>query len=162
MENNQLSIREMSLSDADRVVEMTRAVSAHEGLPPPKLSAATLVHYALSQPPLLKVFVADCDGEIVGHVMATHGFDVQSGSPSLWLADLYVEPAWRGRGIGRQLVASVAAIGAAEGAAFLQWMIDPRNNEAQAFYNSLGSRLDGGVSMFLDQEEIRQLATEAT
>jgi GNAT superfamily N-acetyltransferase len=148
----------MIAADTDRVIAMTRAVSAHEGLPPPALTIADLHRYALGPERLLDVFVAQLEGEVIGHVAATRGFDMQTGRPTRWLVDLYVEVPYRGKGVGRRLVAAVAAAADVEGATCLQWMIAPDNELAVGFYARLGARPDSGRPLYLGTEAMQGLA----
>jgi len=64
--------------------------------------------------------------------------------PSAWLHDIYVDPRFRGRGVGRQLV--LAAIESAKqlGSSNLMLGVSPANVQARQFYERLGLR----VTMF--------------
>ena len=153
-----LRIRPAQPEDAARVVEMSAGVSAAEGLGGPAVTAEMIVRLAFDER-LLHVFVAEAErGLLVGHVIATRSFDVQEGTVTHWLADLFVEPAFRGRGVGRRLVGAVAERALAEGAAYVVWLVTPGNRLAERFYAGLGARRDGGVPMFLGREEMTRLA----
>lgn len=70
--------------------------------------------------------------DVVGSVMA--GFDGHRG----WLYYLAVDPAARGRGLGRELVVAAEAWLAAQGAPKVQLMVRRENAGVQAFYAALG------------------------
>jgi GNAT superfamily N-acetyltransferase len=110
---------------------------------------------------LLDVLVAESDNGLVGHVITTRSFDVQLGAPTRWIADLYVEPSHRSRGLGRKLMAAVARQAVGEGAACLQWFMAPGNEEAERFYEGIGARRDKGIGMFLRSQEFDALFAAA-
>ena len=62
--------------------------------------------------------------------------------PVAYMQDLYVDPAFRRRGIGRALVEKLAATGKGERWARIYWLAEQKNPEAQALYNKLGVKLD--------------------
>jgi GNAT superfamily N-acetyltransferase len=75
------------------------------------------------------VFVADADGEPVGWSSL-----VPRGAVG-WLEDLWIEPPWIGRGVGRLLFAHVAAYARELGARRLEWEVEPN---ARGFYERMG------------------------
>lgn len=62
--------------------------------------------------------------------------------PACYMQDLYVDTAYRRRGVGRALVERLAARAREEKWARLYWLADENNAEAQALYRNLGLRLD--------------------
>jgi len=87
-------------------------------------------------------FVARVDGKMAGlmhyilHPVTGHI------DPVCYMQDLYVDPAFRKRGVGRALVVHLAAIGQREGWARMYWLAEANNAAAQALYNDLGVKLD--------------------
>ena len=62
--------------------------------------------------------------------------------PACYMQDLYVDPAFRRRGIGAELVAALAAKGRESGWARLYWLAEAANPGAQALYRQIGLKLD--------------------
>ena len=62
--------------------------------------------------------------------------------PVCYMQDVFVSPTHRRKGIGRQLVTALAAVGAQEGWARMYWLAEAQNKEAQALYKNLGLKLD--------------------
>jgi len=81
-------------------------------------------------------FVGD---EPVGFAVYHSTFSTFACRPGIYLEDLYVEPQWRSRGIGRRLLAHVAGIGAARGCQSMTWAVLPWNEPAIRFYRRLGA-----------------------
>ena len=76
------------------------------------------------------LYVAESDGQAVGWAALIPRGEVG------WLEDLWVEPAWIGRGVGRALFEHVAAEARQRGARRLEWEAEPN---AQGFYEHLGA-----------------------
>jgi len=67
--------------------------------------------------PAAEVCLLYAGAEVVGYAAFFHMFSTFASRPDLYLEDLFVEPGWRGRGLGKQLFAHVAKIGADRGTA---------------------------------------------
>jgi GNAT superfamily N-acetyltransferase len=76
-------------------------------------------------------YVAAIDGNAVGWAAAVRQGDVW------WLDDLWIEPAWMGRGIGSRLFKHAAARGRRLGAVRMEWEAEPN---ALGFYEKMGGR----------------------
>ena len=77
------------------------------------------------------VHVAAADGAIVGYATLVVEGDLAE------LDELWVDPAWMGRGVGAELFRFIAARAAALGASRLEWESDPN---AVGFYERMGAR----------------------
>jgi len=88
-----------------------------------------------------EVVVASVEAEPVGFALFFHNFSTFRGAPGLYLEDLFVEPQWRGRGVGRRLMVHLAAIAVARGCHRMEWSVLDWNESAIAFYRRAGARL---------------------
>lgn len=84
------------------------------------------------------VLVARDDGAIAGMVSGQLVISTAEGAPSVWIEDMVVAPAFRGRGIGRALLRGVTDWAVAQGASRAQLLADSDNTSALAFYRHLG------------------------
>lgn len=84
--------------------------------------------------------LAEIDGEIVGLAALRLAPTVFYETPHAELTELYVEPAYRRRGVGRALIVHVARLAQEQGARSLLVLTDFCNDEAQALYRSAGFR----------------------
>ena len=73
--------------------------------------------------------------------MYFHNYSTWTGRAGIHLEDLFVRPEHRGHGIGRALLARVAAIALAEGALRLEWDVLDWNQPAIDFYQQMGARM---------------------
>jgi RimJ/RimL family protein N-acetyltransferase len=74
-----------------------------------------------------------------GFALYFHNYSTWRGNAGIFLEDLFVRPAFRGRGIGKALIAAVASIAVAEGCSRFEWAVLDWNTPAIDFYRSLGA-----------------------
>jgi GNAT superfamily N-acetyltransferase len=74
-----------------------------------------------------------------GLALYFHNYSTWRGHAGIYLEDLFVRPQYRGRGIGKALLAEVAAIAVAEGCPRFEWAVLDWNTPALDFYRSLGA-----------------------
>ena len=79
-------------------------------------------------------------GEAVGFAVWFHTYSTFLSRPGLYLEDLFVLPAWRGRGIGRALIRHVARVAVERGCGRMEWAVLDWNDPAIGFYRSIGAR----------------------
>ena len=79
------------------------------------------------------------DGEAQGFALWFYNFSTFHGKHGIYLEDLYVEPAVRGRGFGKALLKNLAQRCEAEGLTRLQWWVLDWNTPSIQFYRSLGA-----------------------
>jgi len=87
------------------------------------------------------VLVAEADEGLVGLLVAHLAFPIPVYAPDLFahVDDLYVLPPWRGRGVGRRLLAEAERWARAEGAQSIQAGVLAANAAGQAFWARAGT-----------------------
>src|SRR5215213_4240899 len=88
--------------------------------------------------PRLFCAIAEWDGMPAGFALWFLNFSTFSGRSGIYLEDLFVRPAFRGRGIGKALMAHLARKCVENGWARFQWSVLDWNAPSIAFYKSLG------------------------
>jgi GNAT superfamily N-acetyltransferase len=91
--------------------------------------------------PRLFCEIAEWNGEGVGFAAWFLNFSTFSGRHGIYLEDLFVRPAFRGKGIGKALLAYLARTCVENGWSRLQWSVLDWNTPSIAFYKSLGADL---------------------
>jgi GNAT superfamily N-acetyltransferase len=89
--------------------------------------------------PRLFCEIAEWNGEGVGFAVWFFNFSTFSGRSGIYLEDLFVRPAYRGKGIGKALLAYLARLCVDNGCSRLQWSVLDWNAPSIAFYQSLGA-----------------------
>ena len=90
--------------------------------------------------PAIETVLARVAGEVAGFALYFHNFSTFIGRRGLFLEDLYVQPAFRGQGVGRALLTHVARLAATRGCLWLEWAVLNWNKRAIDFYPSIGAR----------------------
>ena len=85
--------------------------------------------------------IAEWNGEVAGFAVWFINFSTFSGRSGIYLEDLFVRPALRGKGIGKALLSHLARECVANGWSRLQWSVLDWNTPSIEFYKSLGAVL---------------------
>ena len=109
--------------------------------------------------PVAEAALAELGGQAVGFALWFSTFSTFRGQPGIYLEDLFVRPECRGRGLGKALLATVAAKAVEQGCGRLEWSVLKWNTPAAGFYRSLGARpLDEYTVYRIDEEALLRLA----
>ena len=76
---------------------------------------------------------------IVGFALCFTSYSTFLARPGLWLEDLYVQPSHRGRGIGRSMLAHLAALAVVRGCGRFEWSVLDWNERAIRLYRNMGA-----------------------
>jgi len=137
-------IRPARPADGPSVVRLVRGLAEFEKLAgPDETAAARLIEDAFGARRRFDVLVAEVDARVQAYALFFEGYSTFRAAPTLWLEDLFVDPAFRGRGIGGALMHAVAEVAVARGCARFEWSVLDWNEGAQRFYESLGATLLG-------------------
>jgi len=125
-------------------------------------SAAMLGGVLFCARPFVFCDIAEWRREPVGFALWFRSFSTFSGRAGVYLEDLYVRPTHRRRGVGRALLAHLAARCVEDGCSRLQWSVLDWNAPAIAFYKALGAVLiDEWTTCRIHGDALRRLAIQA-
>jgi len=110
--------------------------------------------------PAARALLAYVDGKPIGYITYFFSFSSMMGRRALWLDDLFVEPAFRGKGIGKVLMAYMANVAVQNQCARFEWIVLDWNTDAIEFYQRLGADIlpDWRICM-LRGAELARVAT---
>jgi GNAT superfamily N-acetyltransferase len=135
-----VTIRRVRPADVPAVVGLVQELAEYEKaldqchLTPEQLHAALF-----RESPALFGHVGEVDDTVVGCALWFLNFSTWQGVHGIYLEDLYVQPAHRGSGLGRALLAALAQECVAQGYARLEWSVLDWNEPSIGFYRSLGA-----------------------
>ena len=134
------TIRPAAPGDAEAIHALIRELAEYERLTHLCTgSVADLSRALFGDPPAAEVLVAEVDGAIEGFALHFPTFSTFLAKRGLWLEDLYVRPAFRGKGLGGRLLRAVAAVAVERGCGRFEWSVLDWNAPAIAFYERLGA-----------------------
>jgi GNAT superfamily N-acetyltransferase len=129
---------------------------AHEVVATPEAVRETL----FGTKPAAEVLIAEWDGIPAGFALFFPNYSTFLAQPGMYLEDLFVLPEYRGRGIGKSLLARLAATAVERGYGRLDWSVLDWNEPAIEFYKSIGARgLDDWTQYRLDGEALRRMGS---
>lgn len=154
-------VRRVQESDVDAVVALVHDLAAHEQAPDEcHLTAARLRSALFGPSPALFGHVAEQDGVVVGFALWFLNFSTWRGTHGIYLEDLYVLPAARGGGLGKALLAALAAECVRNGYSRLEWVVLEWLAPTIEFYKSLGAiPMDEWKIFRLTDEPLRALGS---
>ena len=97
---------------------------------------------AFGEAPCFSCRIAELDGEAAGFFSYYIGYDADHALRTLFLADVFVRPGARRRGVGRALLTDAARRARALNAGMIRWLVWSKNPDAVAFYEALGAIVD--------------------
>src|SRR6202012_4608854 len=137
-----LHIRRARPGEAPLVLTLVRELAEYEKLSHEVEATEADIDRALfADNPLLFCEIAKWNGEPIGFAVWVLNFSTFSGKPGLYLEDLFVRPAYRGKGIGKALLVHLAKACLANGWSRMQWSVLDWNTPSIEFYKSLGAEL---------------------
>jgi len=155
-----IALRPARPGDVPLVLALIRELADFERLADAVVADEAVLSASLFGPtPAAEVVIAEADGEAAGFAVFFHTFSTFVGRRGLYLEDLFVRPAYRGRGIGAQLMRHLAALAVERGCGRFEWTVLDWNAPALAFYRRLGAAPQPGWTVQrLEGEALRALA----
>jgi len=137
-----LLIRRARPDEAGLVFSLVRELAEYEKLlHEVHASEADIAEALFGANPRLYCDIAEWNGEPAGFAVWFVNFSTFAGRHGIYLEDLFVRPALRGKGIGKALLVHLAKHCLANGWARLQWAVLDWNAPSIAFYKSLGAEM---------------------
>jgi diamine N-acetyltransferase len=137
-----ITVRPARPQDASLIYSLVRELADYERLTHEVDSTQEQIAAALFDPqPRLFCDIAEWDGEAVGFALWFLNFSTFRGKHGLYLEDLFVRPALRGKGIGKALMQQLARHCLDKDLARFEWTVLEWNKPSIEFYRSIGAKL---------------------
>jgi GNAT superfamily N-acetyltransferase len=149
-------------ADLPLILQFIRALADYEKLLPSVTATEDRLRASLFGPDkAAEVLLGYANDEPAGFAVFFQNFSTFVGSPGLYLEDLFVVPAWRGRGLGRRLLVHLARIAVERGYGRMEWSVLDWNEPALAVYGKIGAQpMDEWTIYRLTGDALRALASE--
>ena len=156
-------LRDATSSDAPIISDLVTRLATYEELAHEVIATADDFHTALfGTPPRAYAMLAEVDGKPIGFALWFYNFSTFLGRHGLYVEDVFVEPDYRGHGIGRALFAALAARAVAENCGRMEWWVLDWNEPARRFYHALGAHpMTDWTVQRLTGDALHALAQEA-
>ncbi len=135
-----IRIRAAEPADAGLILALIRELAEYEKLAGDVVaSEAGLTEQLFGPTPRADVLIVEVGDEPAGFALFFHNFSTFLGKPGLYLEDLFVRPAFRGLGLGKQLMVRLAQIAIERDCGRFEWWVLDWNTPAIEFYRRLGA-----------------------
>lgn len=138
-----MTVRAATPADVPEILELIGELGEFEKLSDlVECTEEDLVRELFGPGAVVSVSVSEVDGQVAGHAIWYRTFSTFLGRTGIWLEDLYVRPAFRRRGLARELLEHLRD----QTTGRVEWEVIDWNRGAMDFYDGLGARpLDGWV-----------------
>ena len=153
-------IRPATPDDVPTIAGLIRELAEYEKLSHEVvLDENDLREHLFGQRPYAEVLMAEDASEVVGFALFFHNYSTFLGKPGVYLEDLFVRPAARGKGHGKELLLSLAKLAVERGYGRVEWSVLDWNEPSIGFYKSLGAvPMDEWTVYRLTGDALRNLA----
>jgi GNAT superfamily N-acetyltransferase len=155
-----IRIESASERDIPVILKFIRDLAEYEKLSHLVVATEESVRQNIFGPnPVAEVLIAYWNDQAVGFALFLRNFSTFLGQVGIYLEDLFVEPAHRGKGIGKALLVRLAQLAVERGYGRLEWSVLDWNTPSIEFYRSLGAvPLDEWTGYRLAGEALTRLA----
>ena len=137
-----LRLRPVVRADVPLILSLIRELATYERAPDAVVATeASLERDGFGDRPLFQATIAEWGGEPVGFAFWFFAYSTWRGQPTLYLEDLFVRPAARGRGIGKEMMRFLARTALDTGCGRFVWQVLDWNEPSIQFYESLGAEV---------------------
>lgn len=156
------TIRPAGPDDVELILKFIRAIAAYEKLSHEVTATCeTLRESLFGSRPAAEVVFGQWGGVEVAYAVYFSNFSTFLGRAGIYLEDVFVDPDYRGRGIGKLLLAYVAGIAAARGCHRMEWTVLDWNTPAIDFYRSIDATgMEEWTTQRLVEPAISRLASQ--
>lgn len=134
-------IRYAQKKDVARILQLIQNLANHEKVPEKAVATFEQIEDSLfSSIPSAYCHVAEVDDVVVGISLWFLNYSTWIGKQGIYLEDLYIDPAHRGKGFGTQFLKELAKICIERGYGSLRWWVLDWNQTSIDFYESLGAQ----------------------
>ena len=155
------AIRRAVPADRDELYRQVRALATHHRYDPGAITPQNVAaHFLAPDLPMVVLVASSHDGVLAGYAAASPTHESGYASPGFYLSDLHVDVGHRGAGLGRALLAAMAAETRRAGRQHLWWGVDAANETAERWYRAIANVHVPSTVFALTLDPFERLAAE--
>ncbi|MCG7281666.1 GNAT family N-acetyltransferase [Chryseobacterium taklimakanense] len=153
------TIRKATENDIPTILHLITQLAIYEKLEHEVVATEETLKQTIFVQNYAEVIIGEEDGQPVGFALFFHNYSTFLSKPGIYLEDLFVEVAHRGKGYGKKLLAELARIAKERNCGRLEWSVLNWNTPSIEFYKSLGAKpMDEWTVYRMTEQEINDLA----
>ena len=162
--NLRFMIRQATPADVPAIHQLIVELAIYEREPDAVVATTEDIQKTLfGKDPVAYCHVAELDGQIVGIAIWFLNYSTWLGKAGLYLEDLFVKPEFRKRGVGLELMKTLASICVERGYERFQWWVLDWNEPSINFYKSIGAEaMDEWTVYRLSGSALKSFAASST
>jgi diamine N-acetyltransferase len=133
-----VSFQQATIADLPKLLPLMRTYYAEDDYPFHEAKAHCAAGMLLGDPAIGRCWLIFHGEDLIGYVVLTFGFSLEYQGRDAFVDELFVLPAWRGKGIGKQALAIVEAACVEGGVTALHLEVERNKTAAQALYRRCG------------------------
>ena len=156
-----INIRNANINDSATILGFIKELAEYENMSNDVVATEELLKQNIFEKKLAEVIIAEFDNKPVGFALFFHNFSTFLGKGGIYLEDLYVQPAMRGKNIGKALLSSLAKLAVERDCGRLEWSCLNWNEPSIKFYKSQGAiPMDEWTVFRVTGNELNELASK--
>jgi GNAT superfamily N-acetyltransferase len=145
--------------DLPLILKLIKDLAEYEKLAHAVIATEQILRESLFRKRAAEVLIGYAGDEPAGFAVFFQTFSTFLGVPGMYLEDIFVEPRWRRKGLGRQLLVRLAKIANERGYGRVEWSVLDWNELAIGFYKKIGAQLmDDWTICRLSGDSLKRLA----
>ena len=138
---SKIKIRPATINDVSLIYSLIKEIAEYEKLTNEVVASEDKVRGTLfGKNKYAEVIIAEYEGTPAGQALFFHNYSTFLSQPGIYLEDLFVRPKFRGKGIGKELLKSLAKIAKERNCGRIEWVVLNWNKSAIDFYESFCSK----------------------
>jgi GNAT superfamily N-acetyltransferase len=158
-----LNIRHADANDVGTILNFIRALAEYEHLSHAVVATEQdLLRDGFGADPKFRCVIAEWNRTPAGFVLYFYNYSTFQGRPGIFLEDLFVNPEFRGKGIGKALLLHLAQLAVRQNCGRYVWQVLDWNKPSIEFYQSLGAKLmSEWLTMRVEGRALENMAVKA-
>ena len=136
-----ITVRTATIDDASLLLKFILELAIYEKAEHEVLATIETIESSMfNESSHVHGLICELDGVAIGSAIYFYNYSTWLAKPGLYLEDLYVSPAYRGKGAGVKLLKSLAKIALKNNCGRFEWSCLDWNTPSRDFYQSLGAK----------------------
>lgn len=159
---NDLSIRFATRDDISLILHFIKDLAAYEKMSDCVVATEEILTETIFEQKKAEVIIGEYQQKPVAFALFFHNFSTFQGRPGIYLEDLFVLPAMRGKGFGKMLLHFLAGLAIERNCKRLEWACLDWNEPSINFYKNCGAMsMDQWTTYRLEGETLQLMAKQA-
>lgn len=129
------------------ILEMMEVFNAIDHYPYNASLAEKNLKKFVNSPELGKLWLVQCENEVVGYVALTFGFSFEHGGRDAFIDELFLQDSHRGKGVGSEVLKQVLEAAGALEVATIHLEVEKHNEAGKKIYEKFGFRESNRILM---------------